>query len=200
MNDRNLGLAAAALAAACALAPAAAVAEEAPRAAAVAATVAPAEYRIGPADVLHVSVWKNESISRTVSVRPDGDISLPLVNDVRAAGLTPMELRDAVRKKLSGYIPNPEVSVIVTEMHSYAVSVLGEVKTAGRYELKSAATVLDVLAQAGGITEFAARSQIFVLRNSGSGTRRIPFDYDRVIEAPGQRNFAVLPGDIVVVP
>jgi polysaccharide export outer membrane protein len=170
-------------------------AEEAPRAA-----VAPAEYRIGPSDVLQVSVWKNDFVSRSVTVRPDGNISLPLVNDVRAAGLTPMQLREAIRKKLVDYMPKPEVSVIVTGMHSYAVSVLGEVKTAGRYELKSTATVLDVLAQAGGITEFAKRSEIFVLRNGAGGARRIPFDYDQVIAAPGKRNVAVQPGDIVVVP
>ena len=194
----SLRIAAAVLAAGM-IAPATVSAEEGLRAAA-AATAVPADYRIGPADVLHVSVWKNESVSRTVPVRPDGNISLPLVNDIRAAGLTPMELRDAVRKKLRGFIPDAEVSVIVTEMHSYAVSVLGEVKEAGRYELKNASTVLDVLAQAGGVTEFAARDKIFVLRSSGGVTKRIPFDYDRVIEAPGQRNLPVIPGDIVVVP
>ena len=197
MKQPSLIIAAAALAAGV-VAPAAPAAEEA--GAGSAATVAPAEYRIGPADVLHVSVWKNDSVSRTVTVRPDGNISLPLVNDIRAAGLTPMELRDGVRKRLRGYIPDAEVSVIVAEMHSYAVSVLGEVKEAGRYELKGAATVLDVLAQAGGVTEFASRSRIFVLRGSGAGAKRIPFDYDRVIAAPGQRNIPVLPGDIVVVP
>jgi polysaccharide export outer membrane protein len=178
-----------------ALAPSPAAAEEAPG-----ASAAPAEYRIGPPDVLYVSVWKNDSISRSVTVRPDGNISLPLVNDIRAAGLTPMQLRDAIRRKLADFIPKPEVSVIVTGMHSYAVSVLGEVKAAGRYELKSAATVLDVLAQAGGITEFARRDGIFVLRNGSGGVRRISFDYDKVIASPGQRNVAVQPGDIVVVP
>ena len=198
MNQRTRIIAAAALAAGMTV-PAAPGAGEAPGGAVAAATVAPAEYRIGPADVLHVSVWKNESVSRTVTVRPDGNISLPLANDIRAAGLTPMELREAVRKKLRGYIPDAEVSVIVAEMHSYAVSVLGEVKEAGRYELKSAATVLDVLAQAGGVTEFATRSRIFVLRKSGGGTKRIPFDYDRAATS-GQGNLPVLPGDIVVVP
>src|SRR5690349_1261036 len=177
MKERTRMLAAAALAAG---AIATATAEDA-AGGTVAAAALPAEYRIGPADVLHVSVWKNESVSRTVPVRPDGNISLPLANDIRAAGLTPMELRDAVKKKLRAYIPDAEVSVIVTEMHSYAVSVLGEVKEAGRYEMKSSATVLDVLAQAGGVTEFASRSRIFVLRGSGANAKRIPFDYDRVI-------------------
>jgi len=159
------------------------------------------EYRIGPADVLQVSVWKNEAVSRTVPVRPDGMISLPLVNEVRAGGLTPMQLRDALKKKFTQYIPNPEVAVVVVEMHSFAVSVLGEVKTAGRYELKSWTTVLDVLARAGGVTEFAARSQIFVLRPDGNAMKRISFNYDKIIAtSEPYENFLVQPGDIVVVP
>lgn len=159
------------------------------------------EYRIGPADVLQVSVWKSEALSRTVPVRPDGMISLPLLNDVRAAGLTPMQLRDVLKKKLAPYLPKPEVSVIVTEMHSFMVSVLGEVKTSGRYQFASPVTVLDVLARAGGITEFASPSDLYVLRPEENGMKRIPFNYSKVITAPsGNDNFFVRPGDIVVVP
>lgn len=159
------------------------------------------EYRIGPADVLQIAVWRNEAVSRTVPVRPDGMISLPLVNEIRAAGLTPMQLRDALKKKFAEYIPNPEVAVVVLEMHSFAVSVLGEVKTAGRYELNSWTTVLDVLARAGGITEFAAPSRIVVLRPDGNAMKRIPFNYKKVVAAPNEHeNFVVRPGDIVVVP
>jgi polysaccharide export outer membrane protein len=159
------------------------------------------EYRIGPADVLQIAVWKNEILSRSVPVRPDGMISLPLVNEVQAAGLTPMQLREALEKKLAEYIPNPEVSVIIQEVHSFTVSVLGEVKTAGRYELKSQATVLEVLARAGGITEFASRSRILILRPEGGSLRRISFNYDKVISAKGEHdNFFVQPGDIIVVP
>src|SRR5713226_7645572 len=115
-----------------------------------------AEYLIGPEDVLDIAVWNNTDISRTVPVRPDGKISLPLLNDVQAAGLTPMQLRDVLIKLLTSYIPTPEVSVIIREVHSFKVSVIGEVKTPGRHELKSGATVLDVLAMAGGLGEFAA--------------------------------------------
>jgi polysaccharide export outer membrane protein len=159
------------------------------------------EYRIGPADLLQLSVWKNEALSRAVPVRPDGMISLPLVNDVRAAGLTPMQLRDVLEKKLAEYMPNPEVSVIVLEVHSFTVSVLGEVKTAGRYEIKSRVTVLDVLARAGGITEFASRSHILILRPEGKVMKRITFDYNNVISAQGEhQNVFVQPGDIIVVP
>lgn len=169
-------------------------------AAARAPAPAPGEYRIGPADVLHISVWKNEAVSRAVPVRPDGMISLPLVNEVRAAGLTPMQLREMLQEKLAEYIPNPEIFVVVQEVHSFTVSVLGEVRTAGRYEFKSRATVLDCLARAGGLTEFAARSRILILRPEGGGMQRTSFNYDKVIAAQGEANIFVQPGDIIIVP
>lgn len=161
----------------------------------------PGEYTIGPEDVLQVSVWKNETLSKTVPVRPDGKISLPLLNDVQAAGRTPMELRDFLIKKLAEYMPAAEVSVIVTEVRSFKVSIIGEVTRPGRYELKSRATVLDILAQAGGFTAFASRSRIAVLRSDGKTMKRIPFNYNRVISANGaEENFSLQPGDIVLVP
>lgn len=161
---------------------------------------APEAYRIGPEDILQVLVWRNEAMSRTVPVRPDGMISLPLVNDVMAAGLTPAQLRDAVTQKLVEYMPNPEVSVIVTEVRSYGVSVLGEVPRPGRFQLRSWTTVLDVLALAGGFTEFAARNRIVILRHDGKALKRMPFNYGKVISSGEQENFYVLPGDIVLVP
>jgi polysaccharide export outer membrane protein len=158
-------------------------------------------YRIGPEDVLQVSVWSNEAISRTAPVRPDGHISLPLLNDVPAAGLTPMELRERLMQRLAEYIPNPEVSVIVTDVHSFKVTVIGAVPKPDRFELKSAATVMDVLAMAGGLNEYASRSHIVVIRSSGGKTERIPFDYDKVRGGdPKQANFNLRPGDIVLVP
>src|SRR5688572_11760634 len=102
-------------------------------------------YRIGPEDILEVSVWNNETVSRTVQVRPDGMVSLPLINDIRAAGMTPMELRGLIRMKLAHYIPNPEVSVIVREVHSFKVSVVGEVTHPGRFVLRGPVTVLEIL-------------------------------------------------------
>jgi polysaccharide export outer membrane protein len=159
------------------------------------------EYLIGPADVLQVSVWKNDALSRTVPVRPDGMITLPLVNEVRAAGLTPMELRDIIKKDLGQYLPNPEVSVIVMEMHSFNVSVLGQVQKAGRYQFSGPVTVLDALAEAGGITEFASPSDMYVLRHVGGTVKRISFNYSKVVASPDQNsNFSVQPGDILVVP
>lgn len=164
-----------------------------------------ADYVIGPEDVLDIVVWNNATLTRTVPVRPDGKISLPLLNDITAAGLTPAALRESLSKALTHYMPAPSVSVIVREVHSFKVTVIGEVRTPGRYELKSQATVLDVLAMAGGLSEFAARGRIVVLRQEGSVTKRIPFAYDRLATDNGSKktadeNFCVRPGDVVLVP
>jgi polysaccharide biosynthesis/export protein len=158
------------------------------------------EYQIGPEDVLDISVWKNPELSRTVPVRPDGKVSLPLLNDFRAAGLTPSDLREQLVARLSDFVPTPEVSVIVREVHSRKVAVVGAVKTAGRYELKSPMTVLEAIALAQGFTDFAARDRIVVLRQSGGTTTRIPFNYRKITDGMEQENFFVRPGDIVVVP
>jgi len=158
------------------------------------------DYRIGPEDVLEVSVWKNEAMSQTVPVRPDGMISLPLLNDVPAAGMTPMELKELLAKRLSEYMPSPEVSVIVREVRSFKVSVIGEVAHPGRYELKSRTTVLDILAQAGGLTEFAARSRIVVLRGSDKRVEKIRFNFNKAVTDGAVRNVELRPGDIVLVP
>ena len=169
-----------------------------------AAAPAPA-YAIGPEDVLDIAVWNNADISRTVPVRPDGQISLPLLNDVQAAGLTPAQLRDSLAKLLAGFISAPIVSVIVREIHSVKVTVIGEVKTPGRYELRSRATVLDVLAMAGGLSQYAARARITVLRREGERVRELSYDFEKILtraspKSPQQENFCVEAGDIIVVP
>ena len=157
------------------------------------------EFRIGPEDVINVLVWKNDALSRVVPVRPDGMISLPLVDDVQAAGLTTNELRNILVKKLTDFIPSPQVSVIVTDVKSFKVSVIGEVIRPARYDLKSWTTVLDVLALAGGFNQFAARSKIVVLRHDGKTMKRIAFNYNRVANGEDD-NFYLLPNDIVLVP
>ena len=164
------------------------------------APVARGDYVIGPEDVLDISVWNDTTISRTVPVRPDGMISIPLLNDVRASGLTPLQLRDDLMKKLTEYMPNPEVSVIVREVHSPKVSVVGSVKKPGRFELRSGSTVLDFLALAEGMNEFASPSRIVVLRNEGGVTKRLRFNYNKVTTGNDQENFLLRPGDIIVVP
>jgi polysaccharide biosynthesis/export protein len=129
----------------------------------------PAGYQIGAGDVLEIAVWKNNELSREVTVRPDGMISLPLVNDVHAAGLTPTELRELLTKKLSEYVPSAEVSVIVKRVESYSVSVVGSVSHPGRFVLSSPTTALEAIAMAGGLNEFASRRSITVLEK---GARR----------------------------
>jgi polysaccharide export outer membrane protein len=162
---------------------------------------AAADYRIGPEDVLDILVWKNcPDLCRTVPVRPDGKLSLPLVNDVHAAGLTPSDLRQQLTERLTVFLPSPEVSVIVREVHSVKVAVVGAVKMPGHYEVNSPATVLELIARAQGLTEFASRDRIVVIRQNGASTTRIPFNYRKVAEGNEHDNFYVRPGDIIVVP
>ena len=156
------------------------------------------DYRIGIDDVLDIAVWNVAELQKTVPVRPDGKISLPLVNDVVAAGLTPMELRDQLTKKMAAYVQNPAVSVVVREIRSLKVSVIGQVRTPGRYDIKGPSTVLDALALAGGFTEFAALRKITILRSAGATAQRIHFDYDAAVSRGGV--VLVKPGDVVVVP
>jgi len=139
-------------------------------------------------------------LTRTVAVRPDGRISVPLLNDIQAANMTPMQLRDVLAKGYSKYVSDAEVSVIVREIHSFKVSVVGLVKNPGRYELRSQATVLEALALAGGLTEFAKKDRIVVFRNDGRRWLRIAFDYNQAIYDNAEQNFQLRPGDIVIVP
>jgi polysaccharide export outer membrane protein len=166
------------------------------------ASAAGNDYVIGPEDVLQVTVWKNDTLSRVVPVRPDGKISLPVLNDVQAAGLTPIALQQILTKALVRYIQTPEVSVIVREVHSFNVSVIGHVKTPGRHELTGRVTVLDVLAMAGGLTDYADRGRIVILRRDGDVTKQIPFAYDKLTPGNGSKaqvNFFVQPDDIILV-
>ena len=161
----------------------------------------PGEYLVGPGDVLHISVWKDASLDRIVTVRPDGMISYPLLNDVQASGQTPLQLQKSLTDKLKQYMADPEVSVVVQEVHSFAVSVLGEVKSPGRYELKGQSTVLDVLAQSGGLSPYASASRIVILRDEGGVEKRILFDYNAAVsKQAAEQVFYVHPGDIIMVP
>jgi len=173
-----------------------------------AATVVPAKpvvvgsgFVIGPEDLLQVSVWKNESLSRQLPVRPDGKISLPLLHDVQAAGLTPMQLRDKLAVALAEFMPNPEVSVTVLDVRSYRVSVLGEVQKPGVLQLKAPTTVLEAIALAGGFRDFASPSKIVIFRKDDGGqTQRLRFNYNRAVGAAGEDNVTLRSGDVVVVP
>jgi polysaccharide export outer membrane protein len=172
----------------------------APAAATARSFDAAAGFRIGAEDILDIQVWKNcTELCRTVPVRPDGMVSFPLVHDIQAAGLTASELREQLTQRLAEFIPSPEVSVIVREVHSVKVSVVGAVRMPGHYEVNSAATVLDLIARAQGLTEFANRDRIVVHRQNGAAATRLPFNYSRVADGKDE-NFFVQPGDIIVVP
>jgi polysaccharide export outer membrane protein len=166
------------------------------------ASAAGSDYVIGPEDVLQVTVWKNDNLSRVVPVRPDGKISLPLLHDVQAAGLTAMQLRDKVSRALAEFMPNPEVSVIVTDIRSFRVSVMGEVQRPGVLLLKSSTTVLEAIAMAGGFRDFASPSKIVVVRRDAAGqSQKIPFNYNKAIRnGETEDNIVLKTGDVIVVP
>src|ERR1700726_531647 len=175
--------------------PAKAPASEAP-----AAADPPSDYVIGADDTLHISVWKEPDLTATLPVRPDGKISLPLLNDVQAAGLTPMQLADSITEKLKKYIADPRVTVVVTAMNSRRIYVLGEVLHTGAVPLLPNMTVLQALATAG-FTQFANVKGIYVLRTENGKQVKLPFNYKQVVKgADPRQNIALKPGDTVVVP
>jgi polysaccharide export outer membrane protein len=158
-------------------------------------------YKIGPQDVLKIDVWKEEQLTRTVPVRPDGKITLPLLNDVQAVGLTPMELAAVISDQLKKYINGPQVTVSVTEINSRRVYVNGEVTKAGAYALLPHMTVLQALSSSGGFTQFARVKNISVLRTESGKQIRMPFNYKEAISGKnGAQNIELQPGDVIVVP
>jgi polysaccharide export outer membrane protein len=160
------------------------------------------EYLIGPDDLLAVNVWKEPEISRNVVVRPDGRISLPLVGDMRASGRSPVQLQADIKALLLNYLSNPEVTVIVQEARSQKFNILGEVEHPGAYPLSRSMTVLDAIAVAGGLRDFAKGRKIYVLRMRGDGSRtRLPFNYNDVIKGRSlSQNVELEARDTVVVP
>jgi polysaccharide biosynthesis/export protein len=159
-------------------------------------------YIIGEDDVLSIDVWKEPEVSRTVPVRSDGKISLPLAGEVQASGVTPLQLEKLLATKLQSFISEPEVTVIVTQIKSQKYNVLGQVSKAGSYPLTNSVTVLDAIALAGGFRDFAKQKSIYILRqNSGGGESRIPFNYKDVIKGKNSaQNIKIQPGDTIVVP
>lgn len=169
------------------------------------ASVTPAttdpSYVIGPEDVLDINVWKEPDMTRVVPVRPDGKISLPLINDVQAAGSTPQQLADAVKEKLHKFLTDPQVTVIVTAINSQRVFVVGEVLRAGAFPLIPGMTVLQALASAGGFTTFADVKKIHVMRLVNGKHTELPFNYREVLKGDNpDQNIKLQPGDTVVVP
>jgi polysaccharide export outer membrane protein len=167
---------------------------------------APSDFLLGPEDVLAVTVWKNQDLSRDVTIRPDGMISMPLIGDVPASGVTANVLAKRIGDRLTEYMSSPIVSVQVKEVNSYFIYVLGEVAKPGKYPLKSYANVMQGISLASGFTPFASKNKIKVLRNMGTGTEEkrqieIPVRYDDILKGtavPG--NFILRSGDVIVVP
>ena len=159
-------------------------------------------YVIGANDVLAINVWKEAEVSRSVPVRSDGKISLPLVGELQAAGQTPRQLEQEITKRLQSYISEPEVTVIVTDSKSQKINILGMVARPGAYLLSGSTTVLDSIAMAGGFKDFAKKKSVYVLRTNPDGTqKRIPFNYNEVIKGTKpEQNVKLMAGDTVVVP
>jgi polysaccharide biosynthesis/export protein len=168
---------------------------------------APTGFLLGPEDELEITVWGNKDLTRVTAVRPDGLISMPLIGDVQAAGLTADALAQRISDRLKQYIATtPAVSVSVKELNSYTVYVLGEVTKPGKFQLKSYITVLQAISMAGGFTEWAKKNKLQVVRVSQNGDHRrqevhIPLRYDDLVSGRGEPGNIVLhPGDTVVVP
>ena len=159
-------------------------------------------YVIGPSDVLAINVWKDAELSRTMPVRPDGKISLPLIGEIQASGFTAAQLQERIGKKLQVYIAHPEVNIIVQEIKSRSFNVVGKVAKPGSFDLAKPTTVLDAIALAGGFQDFAKLTKIYVLRRMSDGSQKmLPFNYKRVILGRAlDQNVELQPGDTVVVP
>jgi polysaccharide export outer membrane protein len=168
-------------------------------AAATLASLGEAEYKIGPQDVLQIDVWKEPEITRTIPVRPDGKISLPLLNDIQAAGLTSLELAANIRDGLKKFLNNPQVTVTVSAINSRRIYITGEVGRPGATPLTPNMTALQALSSAGGFTQFAKIKNIYILRQEGDKQVRIPFSYKDVV-AGKKPDVPLKAGDVIVVP
>ncbi len=159
-------------------------------------------YIIGPQDVLNIDVWKEAELTRTVPVRPDGKISLPLLDDVQAAGLTPDQLAAQITAGLRKFVTDPQVTVMVAQINSQRVYIMGEVSRPGAYPLLPGMTVLQALSSAGGFTIFANRKKIYVLRVESGKQEKIPFNYKAAVNGKDQNQsmMQVEAGDTIVVP
>ena len=156
------------------------------------------QYIIGPEDVLLIYVWKEESITKTVPVRIDGKISLPLVNDVQAAGLTPLQLKEALTEKLKGFLESPSISVTVMEANSFKVYISGEVKQPGVQNVRRELTLVKLIIMAGGFTEWADQKKILVITREKGAEKRMNVNYKKIIEGEAP-DIVLKRGDAVIV-
>jgi polysaccharide biosynthesis/export protein len=164
------------------------------------APAAPDNYVIGPSDVITVTVWQQEKLSGNVLVRLDGKISLPLIGDVTAAGKTPLELANQISIMLTKYVQDPNVSVVLTQSNSKRIYLLGEVAKKGPVPMTPGMTLLEAIADAGGLTDFANAKKIYILRVDGGTQQKIPVHYKEALKGNSQSNVALKSGDTIVVP
>ena len=158
-------------------------------------------YKIGADDVLKIDVWREDQLTRTVPVRPDGRITLPLLNDMRASGLTPMELAGAIRDELKNLVNNPQVTVSVMEINSRRIYVTGEVAKSGAFGLLPHMTALQAISSTGGFTQFARPKNIYILRTEKGQQVKLPFNYKEAVRGRNpEQNIELQPGDVIVVP
>jgi polysaccharide export outer membrane protein len=159
------------------------------------------QYLIGPEDVLYIHVWREDGLSKSVPVRMDGNISLPILNEIKAAGLTPLQLKEALTTRLKEFIESPNVSVTVVEANSFKVYVSGQVKTPGVYRLRSETTVLQIIPVAGGFTDWANQKKILIIRRENNKEKRFTVNYKKIIKGkdPGS-NITLKSGDTIIVP
>jgi polysaccharide export outer membrane protein len=158
------------------------------------------DYIIGPEDVLHIAVWKESDLTATLPVRPDGKISLPLLNDVQAAGLTPMQLADSLTEKLKKYVASPRVTVVVSSINSKRIFMVGEVGHAGPLPMLPNMTVLQALSSAG-MSQFANTKKIYVMRVQNGKQEKLPVNYRKLVKGEQmEQNYILQPGDTIVVP
>ena len=158
------------------------------------------DYLIGADDILHISVWREQEMTTTVPVRPDGKISLPLIGEVEAAGLTPTALQQSITNKAEKFVTNPQVTVMVTDVRSKRVYVVGEVMRPGSYSMTPTMTALQAITAAGGLTPYANSRRIFVMRKEGGNATRVQFNYHAVVSGRDlNADIALKPGDTVIV-
>lgn len=158
------------------------------------------QYIIGPEDVLNIHVWREEALTRTVPVRMDGKISLPLIDEITAAGLTPLQLQEVLTKKFKEFLDNPIVSVLVTEANSAKVFISGQVRNQGIFHLRSETTLAQIIAWAGGFTGWADQKKILIIRKIDGKEKRITVNYKKILSGDSDSNIIIKPGDTIIIP
>ena len=158
-------------------------------------------YVIGPEDSLYIHVWKEENLSKTVSVRMDGKISMPLIDEIQAGGVTPLQLKEAITKRLKEFVEEPNVSVMVMEANSFKVFISGMVKTPGVYRLRTETSLIQLISMAGGFTDWADQSKIVVIRKENDREKRFTVNYKKIVKGKDlSSNIILKSGDTVIVP